>query len=190
MIITPCADTLESMIAAASPPRSPGLHLSPIIKSLCHGIDPKRFPIPKPDAATSDMPWARFELGFTFERLLEMAFASRHTPIFRPGEIELDGITMSPDGIDPDGYWLEEYKVTWMTTADIPEGGKCWQWLVQMKAYCHALGTVNGRLRVLCVNGWGDKNPVYLPFEIQFTEQELRDNWRMIVGEARSKGWL
>jgi len=186
VIVTPCADTIDQLVFDASPPRSPGLHLSTVIKSICHEIDPRRFPLTAP----GDLPWTRFEVGFTFERVLEHAFASHLPNIFRPGEITLDGIAMSPDGIDPDGWILEEYKSTWMTSHDVPEGAKCWHWKVQMMAYSYALGTTLARLRVLFINGNGDKNPTYKVWELAFTESELHSNWQMILQHAKVKGWL
>lgn len=186
MVVTSTSDTIDQLVFDASPHRSPGLHLSTIIKSICHEIDPKRFPLTEP----GDLPWTRFEVGFTFERVLEMAFASRLPHIFRPGEVVLDGIAMSPDGIDPNGWVLEEYKSTWMTPHDVPEGAKCWHWKVQMMAYCHAIGSTRARLRALFINGSGDRSPLYKVWELQFTEEELHDNWRMITTHARAKGWL
>jgi hypothetical protein len=188
LVVTPRPDTIDQLVFDASPPRSPGLHLSTIIKSICHEIDPKRFPLAAADGG--GLPWNRFEVGFTFERVLETAFASRRLDIFRPGEITLDGIAMSPDGIDPDGWILEEFKSTWMTSHDVPEGAKCWHWKIQMMAYCHALGTTRARLRALFINGNGDKNPEYKVWDLEFTEQELEANWTMIVRHARAKGWL
>lgn len=186
MIVTACDDTIDQLVFDAGTPRSPGLHVSTIIKSICHEIDPKRFPL----SADGDLPWNRFEVGFTFERVLEQAFASRLPHIFRPGEIFLDGIYLSPDGIDPDGWVLEEYKATWMTSHDAPEGAKFWHWKIQMMAYCHALGTLRARLRALFINGWGDKNPQYKVWEFEFTEHELLCNWSMILRQAQAKGWL
>lgn len=184
MVITLTDETIESLTFDASPTRTDGLHVSTIIKSICQEIDPKRF------STKGDLPWNRFETGFTFERVLELAFASRLPHIFRPGEIELDGILMSPDGIDPDGFVLEEYKCTWMYSNDAPDSTKFWHWFVQMKAYCHALGTLRARLRVLFVNGWGNKEPEYKVWNIAFTDAELQDNWNMILKHARGKGWL
>lgn len=185
MVITAQADTIESLAFEAAPPRTPGLHLSQIIQSLCRKLDPKRY------AAGQDLPWNRFECGFTFERVLEMAFASRRAGIFRPGEIELDGIIMSPDGIDPDGWVLEEYKLTWMSSTDAPEAAKFWKWIVQMQAYCYALGTCRARLRVLFLNGdYKTCAPDYRVWEFQFTDAELHSTWKMLLSEARAEGWL
>ena len=190
-------ETIESLVFAGQPERTPGLHVSQIIKSICVEIDPKRF-----TQENERLPWERFETGFTFERVLEVALQSRRAEIFRPGEVEQDGIILSPDGIDPDGsvfsfatlndpYILEEFKFTWMSVREAPQHSKFLHWFWQMKAYCHVLGTPRARLRALFVNGdYKGSGPLYRVWDIQFTEQELLDNWQMLVQHARAKGWL
>ena len=190
-------ETIENLVFEGSPVRTPGLHVSQIIKSICIDIDPKRF-----KQENERLPWERFETGFTFERVLEMALQSRRADIFRPGEVEQDGIILSPDGIDPDGsifsfatpgdpFILEEYKFTWMSSREAPDATKFLHWFWQMKAYCHALQTTRARLRVMFINGnYTDNSPIYRVWDIQFTERELLENWHMLVQHARAKGWL
>jgi hypothetical protein len=190
-------NTIEDLVFEASPARTPGLHVSEIIKSICVELDPKRF-----TADSDKLPWNKFESGFSFERVLEMAFMSRRDGIFRPGEIVKDGVIMSPDGIDPDGssfsfgvnddWILEEFKFTWMSDFDCPHHAKFWHWLVQMKAYAFALETLKARLRVLFVNGdYRDGyKPSYKVWDILFTYEELQENWAMLMGHARAKGML
>lgn len=184
MQITARPDTIETLLFEAAPPRTPGLHVSQIIRSLCKKLDPKRY-------IDGDLPWNRFEAGFTFERVLETAFASRMADIFRPGEIICDGIILSPDGIDTDGWVLCEYKWTWMSSREAPEGPKFWPWLVQMQAYCYALGVTRARLHAFFVNGdYKTKTPEYRVWVFEFAAQELHENWQMLLREARVEGWL
>lgn len=187
MQILPLPDTIDSLTFEASPERTPGLHLSQILKSICAELDPKRF-------SGGPLDFNKIETGFTFERVLETAFQSRRENIFRPGEIELDGVLMSPDGLDasdPAGLVLEEFKCTWMSDREAPHSTKFWHWLAQMKAYCYALGTTRARLRALFVNGnYKNSGPTYHVWDVRFTETELDENWRMVVGHARMKGWL
>jgi hypothetical protein len=194
-------ETIESLVFEAAPQRTPGLHVSQIIKSICIDIDPKRF-----TQENERLPWERFESGFTFERVLEVALQSRRADIFRPGEVEKDGIILSPDGIDAAGdefsfaatwvpgyvdWVLEEYKFTWMSSREAPDAAKFIHWFWQMKAYCYALETLRARLRVLFVNGdYQGSGPQYKVWDIQFTERELIENWNMLLGQARAKGWL
>jgi hypothetical protein len=188
VIITTCADTIEQLTFDASPPRTAGLHVSTIYRSICEELDPKRF------RRDGDMPWNRFEVGFTFERILEIAFASRLPHIFRPGEILCDGILLTPDGVDASGPYLvlEEYKFTWMSSRDAPDSAKFWHWRIQMMAYCYALGILRARLRALFVNGdyKGDRSPEYRVWDFTFEQWELDENWAMLRSHAIAKGWL
>lgn len=179
-------DTIDTLTFEASPPRSEGLHLSTVIKSLCVDLDPKRF------AQSGDLPWKKFNTGFAFERVLEHAFQARRTGIFRPDEVVKDGIAMSPDGIDPDGWWLEEFKSTWMSDFDCPEHEKFRHWIWQIKAYALALDMNKARLRVLFINGdyRGGYEPSYKVWELHFTDEELQENWRMLLHHAKQKGML
>ena len=109
----------------------PGSTSPPLIKAICHALEPERF--------GGEMDWNRIELGFTIEKVIEAAWAARRVEIIRPGEIEKDGISGSPDGLsfDDAGPVVEEIKCTWMSLRDCPEGKKFWHWIVQMKAYCY-----------------------------------------------------
>lgn len=186
MQIAALDESIETLTFEASPHRTPGLHLSQIIKSICIEMDPKRF-----KHQDGPLPWDRFEAGFSFERVLEMAFQSRRDGIFRPGEIERDGIICSPDGIDPTDWRLEEFKFTWMSSYDAPEHAKFRHWLWQMQAYCYVLGTTRSRLRAFFVNGnYRGHQPEYRVWNIDFTEEELDQNWRMLKKHARDKGLL
>lgn len=179
-------ESIESLAFEAAPHRSEGLHLSQIIKSICVEIDPKRF-----KSESERLPWERFESGFTFERVLEHAFAARREGIFRPGEVEKDGVIMSPDGIDPADWRLEEYKFTMMSSREAPQHMKFVHWFWQMKAYALALETTRARLRAMFLNGdYRGSGPQYFAWDVEFTEQELHENWAMLIQHARHKGWL
>jgi len=186
MQITERPDSIESLAFDASPERTPGLHLSTILKSISVELDPKRFNTGKP------MDMKKIESGFTFERVLEIAFQSRREGIFRPGEIEKDGILMSPDGIDPEDWRLEEFKCTWMSDFDAPGHQKFAHWFWQMRGYCYALETTRARLRALFVNGSYREgySPTYHVWDIEFSERELIENWAMVMNHARAKGML
>jgi hypothetical protein len=187
VIVTLCPDqTIRELVFEASPERTPGLHLSDILTPMARDIAPKRYDESKP------MDWNRVETGFAFERVLEMAFMARRAEIFRPGEVVKDGIIMSPDGIDPDGWVLEEFKATWMSDFDAPTHPKFVKWFWQIKSYALALETTRARLRGLFINGNYREgfSPVYHVWDLQFTERELEENWQMILNNARSKGLL
>jgi hypothetical protein len=54
-------------------------------------------------------------------------------------------------------------------------------------AYCYILQSQIGRLHVCHLNGdYGVvRGPVYNVWERRFSDQELRENWRMLVGHSR-----
>jgi hypothetical protein len=186
--------------------------MSDILRTMQQDIAPQTFGKPGspflPDATTL----LRFEAGFTFERVLEFAFASRRMDIVRIGEVEVDGIIGSPDGVDAssDPCVLEEFKWTWKSNKGTPwpcsdheyirEGcDQCthtWDskhiwWQMQMKAYCYMLGLRHARLRVLFVNNnYIDKIPVLRGWSFEWTQEELADFWQQLKRQAYEKGLL
>jgi hypothetical protein len=207
MHITQLPDTIDSLAFESGPPRSPGLHFSDIRESILKDITPKkrakRFTRSESPEATNEQRGegesdARGPLfhnyiqgGFTFEHALERSLVERRAGIFRPGEIVKDGIAMSPDGICIDDWTLEEFKFTWKSSNGAPEDPKFWGWIIQMKAYCHALEINRARLRAFFVNGdYKAKTPEYKVWQFVFTDEELHENWQMIVQHAKQKGWL
>lgn len=168
-------------------PRSRGLHLSQILYSLANeiGLYGDRGSEPDETAMT------RIEAGFIFERALELAAMARRIDILRPGEFVRDGIICSPDGIAPEDWAIEEFKCTWKSSREAPQGKKFWTWWVQIKAYCYVVGATRARLRALFVNGdYTSYVPQLRAWQADFTARELEENWVMIRNHARAKGWL
>ena len=126
------------------------------------------------------------EVGFLWEDVLDAAFKDRMA--IRPGEVELDGVVGSPDGIgeDPEGVEhavLEELKCTWRSSRRSPT--EDWSWMVQIKSYCKMIGTTVTIMRVLYLMGdYKGSGPQYKVFRIEFTQDELDQNWAMIVANA------
>jgi hypothetical protein len=164
-------------------PRSEGLHCSDLIKTL--GVQMGLLP-----AHDGPPPMIRFLMGFTWEVMLEQALAEQLG--CRPGEVSLDGVACSPDGIgcDEEGVFLEEYKCTWYSTKKTPED--IWHWEVQIKAYCHVIGLTRALMRVLYVNGDYQRptKPQWHEFMYSFTEEELEENWRMLINHGKAEGLL
>jgi len=143
-------------------------------------------------------PLEKFELGFAYEEALENAWADRinrlsNFDMVRPGEVELDGIYGSPDGISfPNGVTtLEEYKLTWYSMhskkflLDMPT----WQW--QTKGYCKMLNLTNCIFRVFWVNGdYRPPAPAYRAYSVKYTQEEIDQNWDNLKNHARDQGWL
>jgi hypothetical protein len=188
---------LIDRLAQSSAPRSEGLHLSTIIKALMRRLQPKRFKHDTP------MDTTRVEIGLVFENMLERGLAEKFGTV-RPGEVFSDeGIAMSPDGLNPGDIALEEYKSTYMSSRDglfeiVEMDGieyqvvreKFLHWFYQMKGYCKWLGVRKAILRVLFICGDYSKpiQPQFKSYHIEFTDQEIEDNWRTLMRVAEEEG--
>jgi len=131
----------------------------------------------------------QFEKGFMWERLLSLALPDLGV---RPGELEVDGIVLSPDGI---GYCeqtqesvVEEYKCTARSSNGNPANNT--RWMMQLKAYCRAVGVEKAIMRILYLNGdyKRERDPVPKVYLVTFTQDELDENWNAIVAYARDRG--
>ena len=131
----------------------------------------------------------QFEKGWLWEVALSRAFGEKAA--VRPGEVELDGIVGSPDGVvhtnippynkSSARLIVEEYKCTAMSSRKSP--ADMWKWIMQVKGYCKMLGTTKCIFRVLHVR---DFVPVYNPWELVFTQAELDENWEAILNQAKT----
>lgn len=181
--------------------RTPGLHVSQVYGDLDRALNIKRYK----NAITPEQLDAFASIGFLWERILEdtlgsITISGDPSRYFRPGEVEMDGLLATPDYADLDfrgdgtnQLGLEEWKVSWSSVRKLADyEGNFWRWLVQMKWYCRALGTVHARQRILFIVGdWRESiAPVCKVLEFEFSEQELEENWAMITGHAKRKGWM
>jgi hypothetical protein len=194
----------------ASTSRTPGLHVTDIIQIILRKIDPSRYGGNMAEKYTQETRENWQEAGFLWEELLSKLFAERLREgteggivRFRPGELRVDGILLSPDaavfgldpipGCDPDAPVLEEYKATYKSSKDFDLYDKRYiGWLLQMQAYCHALGTNRARLYVWHVNGdyKGGRLPEVAGFELSWTRQELAQQWASLLNTARKEGMI
>jgi len=128
----------------------------------------------------SDATRMQFEKGWLWEATLSMAFGEKAA--YRPGEIELDGIVGSPDGMSIDDRgecFVEEYKCTaYSSDKPITEH---WRWMAQVKAYCKMVGATKCVFRVLHLSFV----PVYKVWELVFSQRELDENWEALVNQAK-----
>lgn len=139
--------------------------------------------------------WNNFESGFMWEQCLSDAMGKRHG--VRIGELELDGILLSPDGLNyvpVDGtngdeyeYLIEEYKCTLMSTnKDLHD---MWMWIHQVMCYCKAQSVTVGepvtKVKFVVLHLCGDyrenRKRVRKDTEIRFTEEEIDNCWRMVL---------
>ncbi len=170
--------------------RSPGLHQSTIIKDICQKLDPKRF-----GGELDELGITRMVNGMIYEDILGCALVRRFPGQGeRPGEFTKDGITGSPDWLTED-WVLEEYKATDMSSRNCPDDPKFQHWHWQIKGYLTLTGSVTGHARLRVLFGRGDYSEFFSPkqllsWDLYYTARELHENWQMLVGHARRRGWL
>ncbi len=156
--------------------RSRSLHLSDVIHNM--GVELAKSQ-ERPIDHDSLM---QFEKGYLWEAALSAGFGEKAAK--RIGEVVLDGIHMSPDGVgyDEEGrVVVEEYKCTAMSSETSP--ADMWKWVMQVKGYCKAVGAVKCIFRVLHIRSFV---PVYNVWELVFTQAELDENWASVVAHART----
>lgn len=169
------------------PIRTEGVHLTDVIRSLMEDSGIQK--------TMSGSFWRPDQLnfagetGFMWEDLLSNVLKER-LPC-RLGEVELDGILCSPDGIEMEehGPILSEYKVVWSSSNRNPADN--WKWMAQVKGYCKVLELDKVKMYILYLNGdWKGGGPQYKGFMIEFSQLEIDENWEMLTNHARSKGWV
>lgn len=185
MRVTPIPHGLD--LTATDLVRSPGVHMSELFGDLYADLEPKRF---KHTTAPNPLLLA---LGTAWENHLEFLIGKSGLEVLRPGELMTDeGIAYSPDGIIMDDFRLAEYKYSSMGTKDLPTEPstslpqRFGKYLCQCMCYCYHLGTPKARLYFCSVNRPYD--PELRVFDIEFTAQELQDNWSAVLNNARFKG--
>jgi len=151
--------------------RSSGVHLSGVIKYVLTTSG-----LLGPQDVTDEMP-LRMCVGMAWE---DWAVGLWPNMTWQPGEVSLDGVSGSPDGITE--RTLEEFKATWkssFTHGDILKE-RLWMW--QMMGYSKMLGVTEARLHVLWVNGdYRPPAPSYMAYRIRFTQEEIDRFWTNVV---------
>ena len=172
-------------------PRSEGLHQSTIIKSIMQKVYPKRF---KEAKATDDLPWEKFALGWAWEESLSRSFAELADVVMHPGELELDGIIGTPDGLNVTGDGcLEEYKATYISARNEIKSDKFLHWHMQTKGYLKMLGiqpVVIYRVFFVCGDYQYPIGPLWKSWRVEFEQHDIETNWQLLVRHATNEGWL
>lgn len=173
--------------------RSEGLHVSEIYKRLMTRIEPQKYGKPIDDEARR-----RMEIGIVFENVLEQGLAEKYG-VARVGElVSPEGIILSPDGVNPELIAGEEYKATFKTCRHgiTDENGQPLPafvvWFIQMKAYAKWLELLDWLLRVLFICGDYSRpiSPQFHTYKVCFTQDEVDENWEMLLNVARQEGLL
>lgn len=172
-------------------PRAKGLHVSDIIRHIENtALKPGQR---RPDSALTSEEVRRIgpyrEMGFIWERLVEMILADRmisrrRDHVVRQPALVRDDIHLSPDALELLEWVLEEYKATWRSMRRAQDlENEFWAWMAQMMAYCLELETNVANLFVFFVNGdYRNSGPQIRHFRLEWTHKELKDNWAMILG--------
>lgn len=174
-------------------------HVSRLLHTICEKMWPHRFGKGNGERPSN----LRILIGMLFESLLTAAFKSQISQdlngdarFMRLGEVKRKvkwkgrqlTVVGTPDALDTEDWMIEEWKATWMSCRQPITDPKFWHYWVQVMAYCYMVGTTRARLRVLFVNGdysHGDESgPRLLGWEVEFTEQELKENWDMLLNHA------
>ena len=168
------------------PPRSEGFHLSTVLDYIENTLG-----IGKSGRVFTEEDKLYAELGFLWEGVLrERDFDLLDPSQVYIGEFELDGIIGSPDGVDLINEVVYEYKCTWKSPKKHPIETET-RWLWQVKSYCKMVGYSTVVFRVLYINGdYSPIRPIYHTYHITFTQEELDENWNMVLTNARDGGYL
>lgn len=193
------ADLIPPDVQAQYTARSAGMHVSTVVRSLCSGLDPTRYPPIGGDRPHVTEMW---ELGLAFENLIAQTVGSRASArlpgIMRPGEISTRVDGEVPMIGTPDYLFIHrlapfaplETKLTWLSANHDIAGGKFQYFLWQLKTYMAMLGVPVGWLWIVHINGnykyeSGIPTPILNGYEITMTDREADEHWAMIQGEAR-----
>jgi hypothetical protein len=167
------------------PPRSSGVHISGVIRHLGmkHGIV-------KPDDPANPQPELVKQMYFAVGFAWEYYCASRiPNLIHQPGQVTLDGIAMSPDGITPTDTALDlhEFKATWTSSAKPIQERYMWLW--QCMSYLAGLSAhyncqcTRAFIHPLYLNGdyRANRHPIYEPVLLEFEWAEIMKNWELML---------
>ena len=192
--------TEESVILTLPPsktPRSPGQHVSGIIRCLATEMG-----ILTPDTAeelsltdvrtiTDPVAILRIRIGLAWE---EHYIPSLEDVVDHPGEMFHDGVYMTHDGesissvyssVSLTHSWelvVHEVKATYKSTKTVGDLSSQWMWLTQMKAYCKAKNTRFAKMHCLflCGDYKMPIQPVLKIWAIEFTQEEIDMNWTVL----------
>lgn len=180
-------------IGTGNSPRSEGLHLTEVIRDLMKvsGLDSGG----RPNWNFNSTVGAGFiweEVLFSYwEEVFSKALAkllARKYSWHQTGEITLDGIIGSPDGLDiHDTLTLQEAKFTWKSAKNSPVDN--WYFMTQAKGYCKMLGINKAMLHIFyCMGDYKGSGPIYQPWLFTFQPHELEENWQMLKNHAEFMG--
>lgn len=165
--------------------RSPGLHLQDIIR-FRWVKESRQAKIPVQDQEDWDSN-IYIDLGATWEER-----QVRNKPYYMAqGEMTRDGVIMTPDTLDARDGSVVEFKLTtksysWFTDPKKNPFIEFKRWWWQIMSYCRAYGSRRAKLIVCFFNGdYKPPKPKVVCFGLEFSQEELDDNWRVLMQYAR-----
>lgn len=205
MIVT--VEEVNLVIPAPRQARSAGIHVSTIIRMIATETGVLKPEFVEELSLVEVTPSMRFSDPVVAIRVcIGLAWEDWYIPmILGPegivdhlGEYYLDGIYMSPDAEELSSIVVDrrvrhfirvhEIKATSKSINTVGEtaaelAGQV-MWMMQLKSYCKGAGTRFADLHVLFLYG-GYERPFMRPrkrrFRIEFTQQEIDDNWDLIT---------
>lgn len=164
--------------------RSEGFHVSTGVKTLARELGT----IPQDDSGLSTT-WA--QIGCAWEdvviKYLQRTYPGRYVVL---PELELDGIYGTSDLYDTWEDLIIEIKMAWVSCNQPWKPGqlkkgqkdKLFRYRSQSMSYCKMKDTRRAQVIVCHVVGdWRTLTPQYRVWEFEFSQNELDDNWRLIV---------
>lgn len=177
--------------------RSPGIHLSSIIKDrlITAGVERRvKGAVP----FTPEEQHLIFERGFLWERMVAEyvetdewvhrqidALASKHfaagvletnKTLVRPGESVRDGIYMTADALNMHEYAVEEWKATGLRFRKFGIEARRQEWLWQACSYAGVFGMTKAIFRI-----WHVNDNIINSLRVVWTEEEIAENWRQML---------
>jgi hypothetical protein len=174
------------ILGTGNNPRSLGLHLTEVIRDLqkVSGLDSGVRPNWK-FTNTIDAGFIWEEVLFShWEEVFSKALGkllSHKYEWYQTGEVRLDGIIGTPDGLDISEVWtLQEAKFTWKSVKNNPIDN--FYYMTQAKSYCRMLNIDRVLFHIFYCNGnWRGSGPIYQPWFIKYEPHEIAENWQMIL---------
>ena len=180
--------------------RNPGIHVSGIIRAIAAEMGilnvgaeevslVDRREITDPDAIL------RISIGLAWEEWYISNVLSYLGAIDHPEQIEVDSIHMSLDAESlrvtvtkrQSKYQsvVHEVKATYKSIKRVENLDSQWMWMSQIKAYCKAKATTLAMLHVLFL--CDSYKPQLKVWELEFTQQEIEDNWGLLKDYKEQK---
>lgn len=176
-------------------PRTSGIHLSGVLRAIAqhtrilkHDNEDLATLIANHDPYTvgSNGLLMRLIIGYAWEDWI-----SRRIPglVYHPGEIILDGIIMTPDGVhmdeDTGEYVLDEFKATFKSAKKHVSESPMWMWqgAGYLKGLAHKYREPCTRAvyHVLHLRGdYSGIDPMYVATEVEFEPAEIETTWNTV----------